>query len=115
MRDVIEAMLKKLQTKSIGEINTILDNVLPKIYTNIDTGSIISEIPQVGKYKITESIGWPYVTKGKTMTLWYGVPITLESNVCRLHKELFGEESYEPSETVKTISQKIVNKTGYTN
>lgn len=115
MRDVIEAMLKKLQTKSIGEINYILDNVLPKIYTNIDSGSIIAEIPNITKYKITDSIGWPYNTRGKTMTLWYGIPITLESNVTQLHQELFGEEDYEASDKVKSISQQIINKTGYTN
>lgn len=115
MRDVIEAMLKKLQTKSIGEINSMLDSVLPKIYTNIDTGSIISEIPSIAKYKITDSIGWPYKTRGKTMTLWYGIPITLESNVVQLHQELFGEENYEASDKVKSISTQIVNKTGYTN
>lgn len=114
MRDVIEAMLKKLQTKGIGEINSILDNVLPKIYTNIDTGSIISEIPNITKYKIADSIGWPYKTRGKTMTLWYGIPITLESNVTQLHKELFGEENYVVSDKVKSISEQIVNKTGYT-
>lgn len=115
MRDVIEAMLKKLQTKSIGEINTLLDNILPKIYTNISTGSIISEIPSITKYKITDSIGWPYNTKGKTMTLWYGIPITLESNVVQLHQELFGESDYKVSDTVKEISNKIIEKTGYTN
>lgn len=115
MRDVIEAMLKKLQTKSIGEINSMLDSVLPKIYTNIDTGSIISEIPSIAKYKITDSIGWPYKTRGKTMTLWYGIPITLESNVVQLHQELFGEENYEASDKIKSISTQIVNKTGYTN
>lgn len=115
MRDVIEAMLKKLQTKSIGEINTLLDNILPKIYTNISTESIISEIPSITKYKITDSIGWPYNTKGKTMTLWYGIPITLESNVVQLHQELFGESDYKVSDTVKEISNKIIEKTGYTN
>ncbi len=115
MRDVIEAMLKKLQTKSIGEINTLLDNILPKIYTNISTGSIISEIPSITKYKITDSIGWPYNTKGKTMTLWYGIPITLESNVVQLHQELFGESDYKVSDTIKEISNKIIEKTGYTN
>lgn len=115
MRDVIEAMLKKLQTKSIGEINSMLDVILPKIYTNIDSGSIIAEIPSITKYKITDSIGWPYKTRGKTMTLWYGIPITLESNVVQLHQELFGEENYEASDKVKSISKQIINKTGYTN
>ena len=113
MRDVLEAMLKKLQTKSIGEINSLLDKILPKVYTNITAGSILTEIPSIMNYKITQSIGWPYNTKGITLDRWYGVPITLESNVQRLHRELFDEPDYTVSNTVKTISDKIVNKTGY--
>ena len=113
MRDVLEAMLKKLQTKSIGEINSLLDKILPKVYTNITAGSILTEIPSIMNYKITQSIGWPYNTKGITLDRWYGVPITLESNVQKLHRELFDEPDYTVSNTVKTISDKIVNKTGY--
>ena len=113
MRDVIEAMLKKLQTKSIGEINSLLDKILPKVYTNITAGSILTEIPSIMNYRITQSIGWPYDTKGITLDRWYGVPVTLESNVQRLHRELFDEPDYTVSDTVKTISNKIANKTGY--
>lgn len=113
MRDVIEAMLKKLQTKSISEINSLLDQILSKVYTNIEPSSIISEIPKITKYKITESIGWPYETRGITLDRWYGIPITLESNVQKLHQELFNELDYTVSSTVKTISDKIVKKTGY--
>ena len=113
MRDVMVAMLQKLQTKSIGEINSLLDKILPKVYTNITAGSILTEIPSIMNYKVTQSIGWPYDTKGITLDRWYGVPITLESNVQRLHKELFDEPDYKVSNTVKTISNKIVNKTGY--
>lgn len=113
MRDVIEAMLKKLKTKSIGEINNILDQILPKVYTNMTTMDFISMIPNVMKYNVKESIGWPYNTKGITLDRWYGVPVTLESNVIQMHQELFGEVDYTPSETVQTISNKIINKTGY--
>ena len=113
MRDVLEAMLKKLQTKSLGEINSFLDDVLPKVYTNITTGSIISELPSIASYKISESIGWPYEVKAYTTPTWYGVPVTLESNVTRMHQELFNETEYVPSDTVKEISNKIINKTGY--
>lgn len=114
MRTVIEAMFSKLKTKSIAEINTFADAILPHVYTNISATDIISMVPSMAKYKVTESIGWPYDTKGKTMDRWYGIPITLESNVKQLHQEAFGEENYEPSDTVKSISQSIINKTGYT-
>ena len=47
------------------------------------------------------------------MDRWYGIPITLESNVTQLHKEAFGEENYTPSDIVKSISESIIKKTGY--
>ena len=114
MRTVIEAMFTKLKTKNIAEINSFADKVLPHVYTNISATDILSMVPSMTKYKVTESIGWPYNTKGKTMDRWYGIPITLESNVKQLHQEAFDEEDYEPSDTVKNISQSIINKTGYT-
>ena len=65
-------------------------------------------------YKITESIGWPYETKGITLNgVWYGPPVNLEKNVSELHETLFGEENYEPTSTVKEISNSIIEKTGY--
>ena len=114
MRTVIEAMFNKLKIKSLAEINSFADAILPHVYTNISATDIIAMVPSMAKYKVTESIGWPYDTKGKTMDRWYGIPVTLESNVIQLHKEAFGEENYVPSDTVKSISQSIVNKTGYT-
>lgn len=114
MRTVIEAMLKKLKTKSLTEINSFADAILPQVYSNISLTDIISLAPDVAKYNVTESIGWPYNTKGITLDRWYGIPVTLESNVIQLHQEAFGESEYIPSETVKSISQSIINKTGYT-
>ena len=114
MRDVIEAMLNKLKTKSLGEINSFADEILPKVYTNLNTNDIFSLIPSVASFNITESIGWPYETKGITLDRWYGVPVTLESNVKKLHEEEFGDANYEVPETIQNISDKIVNKTGYT-
>lgn len=114
MRTVIEAMFTKLKTKNVAEINSFADKILPCVYTNISSGDLISIIPSMAKYKVGESIGWPYETKGKTMDRWYGIPVTLESNVTKLHKEAFGEENYTPSSDVKSISDSIINKTGYT-
>ncbi len=112
MRTVIEAMLAKLKTKSIGEINSFMDHILPKVYTNISTGNVLSLLPSLASFNISNSIGWPYETKGITLDRWYGVPVTLESNVIKLHQEMF-EEDYTPSETIQEISGKIISKTGY--
>lgn len=113
MRDVLTAVFDKVKTLSIGELNSLLDTVLPHIRTNINTSEILGLLPQVATYKIKDSIGWPYEVKAYTTPTWYGAPVTLEENVIKLHKELFGEENYQPSETVKRISDKIIKKTGY--
>ena len=114
MRDVITAMIAKLKTKSVSEINQIADKVLPRVYTNLSTTDLFSMVPALSSFNVAKSIGWPYSTKGITLDRWYGIPVTLESNVERLHKEVFGDENYEVPSSVKTISQKIINKTGYT-
>lgn len=115
MRTIIEAMIEKIKTKNIGEINQFIDEMLPEIYTNIKSSDIFSLLPSLANVKVTESIGWPYETKGLTLDRWYGIPVTLESNVTKLHQEAFSENDYTPSDTVKDISNKIVEKTGYSN
>lgn len=113
MRDVLMAVFNKVKTLSIGELNNLLDTMLPHVRTNINSSEILSLLPQIATYKFGENTGWPYEVKAYTTPTWYGAPVTLESNVIKLHKELFGEEDYEPSETVKRISNKIIKKTGY--
>ena len=113
MRDVLTAVANKVKTFDISRLNKLEDTLLPKVYTNLTANDIFGMMPSVPSFKITESIGWPYETKGITLDRWYGVPITLESNVTRLHKEVFAEDDYIPSETVKTISNRIIEKTGY--
>lgn len=113
MRDVLTATANKVKTLNVSQLNKFVDQILPKVYTNITASDIFALMPSIASYKITDSIGWPYETKGKTMDRWYGIPITLESNVIQLHKEAFGEPNYIPSDTVKEISNKIIQKTGY--
>ena len=113
MRTVIEAMMKKAKTLSISKLNNFADTILPRISTNISAGEILALIPSIASFNIKESLGWPYETKGITLDRWYGVPVTLESNVKKLHQEAFEQEDYEVSETVKNISDQIINKTGY--
>ena len=113
MRTVIEAMANKLKTKSIGEMNSFVDCILPKVYTNIKSSDVFALMPSVTNFKIGRSMGWPYETKGITLDRWYGIPITLESNVVKLHKEMFDDANYVATDEIKSISNSIVNKTGY--
>ena len=114
MRTVIEAMVDEAKTKSLSELNEIANEILPEISTNISATEILSLIPTALSFNIDKSIGWPYETKEYSHNGWYGIPVTLKSNVEKLHKEVFGQEDYEPSETLLEINKKIINRTGYT-
>lgn len=113
MRTVVEAMLSKAKTLGIGQLNSFADTILPKIRTNISSSEIWGLVPKLASFKVTGSLGWPYKTKGITLDRWYGVPVTLQSNVEKLHKEAFGQDDYEASDTVKEMSSAIIKKTGY--
>lgn len=114
MRTVVTAVFQKAKTMNATELNSLADRLLPEIYTNISKTEILSLIPQIASYSIVDSKGWPYETKGITISgVWYGSPINLEKNVVELHKELFNEEEYNITEKVREISEKITNKTGY--
>lgn len=115
MRTVIEAMLTKAKTLSLGKLNNLVDTILPKVSTNITGTEILALAPSIATFNITESAGWPYETRGTQTGTYYGVPVTLESNVVKLHQEVFEQPDYVISETVKEISDKIINKTGYKN
>lgn len=113
MRTVLTAIVNKAKKMSVSQLNSLAKTILPKVYTNISSNEVISLLPTLATYSITESIGWPYETKGITLDRWYGVPVTLESNVEKLHKEVYGDENYSVSSKVKEISEEIIKKTGY--
>ncbi len=115
MRDVLTAVVNKAKTLDITKLYNLVNKILPEIYTNITITDILSLLPNITNFKISDSIGYPFDTKGITLDKWYSVPVTLESNVIKLHKEIFGQQDYIPTETTKTISNQIIQKTGYTN
>ena len=114
MRTVLTEVFNKAKKMSVADLNNVLDKVLPEVYTNITKSDILTLIPQIASYSIVDSKGWPYETKGIMLNgVWYGPPINLEKNVSQLHKELFAQDDYVPTEKVKEISNKIIQKTGY--
>ena len=113
MRSVLSIGYAKIKKLNAGKLNNLVDILLPKVYTNIPTSEIMSLLPTATKYNVTSSIGWPYEVQGITLDKWYAVPVTLENNVERLHKELFDTEDYEVSNKVKEYSNGIIKRTGY--
>ena len=114
MRTVVEAMVAKAKTLGVTKLINVANTILPKVSTNISKGEILGLVPDLMSVNFSNSMGFPYTTKGITMDRWYGIPTTLESNVIKLHKEIFNDEDYTIPDTIKTISDQIVKKTGYT-
>lgn len=114
MRTVFQAVFKEIKAHP-AKINGIMDNVLPGISTNMSRMDIVPLMLTMARMDITDSIGWPYDKEGYTGSsgTWYAAPVTLKSNVIKLHQEAFGETDYEPSEEVVNLSKQIADTTGY--
>ena len=115
MREVLQKILDKAKGMGLGKIDGILDVILPKIRTNLTTDEIKEMIPKALSFNIKESFGWPYRTRGVEMEGdFFGPAITLETNVKQLHEEVYGQKNYEVPESIKAISDRIIEKTGVT-
>ncbi len=115
MRTVLTAVFKEVKKMSFGELNKMMDDVLPEVSSNIDSMDIIPLMLKMYKMDIKDSIGWPYDKEGyiSPSQVWYAAPITLEGNVARLHEDAFGQSGYVPSDRVREISGSISYTTGY--
>ncbi len=113
MRNVVIKVFEKAKKLSLTQLNSLIDQLLPEVTTNISQTEILSYASKIGGYNVTDSFGWPYEVRGYKGVAWYAAPVNLEANVKKLHEQLFENEEYEVSETVKEISQSIINKTGY--
>lgn len=96
----------------------ILDKVFPNIYTSFSKAEILQMGMSMLSYDIEDQTGFPFDhLYGQRVKDAVGsdvvLPVTLESNVIKLHEFLYPEDSYTPSEEVKAYSQRIVDKSGF--
>ena len=113
-RIVLEAMLNKAKQSDIKTLMNICEAVFDDVSTSLSLTEIIGLARHVKEYTIASTSGFPFemTTKELAQTNSTVVPIGLEDDVAALHKYLFGTEDYQPSLTVKTISDAIVERTG---
>ena len=108
-RLVIEKIFEKMLESDIGTINKIIDVVLPQVSTNLTNAEIMSYAAGVFGYSIGDNTGFPFKSNTANVdrrgSCVYAT--TLQSNVAQLHEFLFGTVDYQPSSTVKSISNEI--------
>ncbi len=113
-RIVIEAMLNKVKKVELSTLNTMIDEIFPMIETNLKLGDILNIAMNATRYKIISTTGFPF-DKSETSLPYKGdcvVPITLESNVIKLHEYLFDEGDQIVSDKMIEISNQIISDTG---
>ncbi|MBQ6371250.1 MAG: LCP family protein [Firmicutes bacterium] len=118
MKIVMAKTFKKAKKADIFTLKEICDNAFPQAKTNISTRELMSMALKFKSYDMTSSTtGWPYDVSGwmgyaGAGYAWYGPPVTLSSNVSKLYDKFFEMPDYEPTETVRTISENISTLTG---
>ena len=113
MKILIKAAFDKMKTMGVTDLDDMTNLVLPQIKTNMTNTEMLDLLLDFPAYNMNGSASWPYDWMDFTYQgVWYGPPVTLNSNVTQLHEEYFDQKDYEPTETVQAISAEISTRTG---
>lgn len=89
--------------------------MLPQISTSLSPTELLGLASGVTKYHMGENTGFPFDKESHDVGSMGDmvIPLDLEGNVIQLHKFLYANEEYTPSQTVKDLSATIHANTGY--
>lgn len=113
-RLVIEKMVEKLQESKLTTINKMIDELLPTVKTSFSTTDILAYAKDFAKYRIAASTGFPFDKTTDTISGLGSIviPVTLESNVQKLHEFFYSNEEYTTSAEVVSISEAVTERVG---
>lgn len=110
-REVLFEIFETSKGMGTFERINLAKDMLDEVNTNYSTDETVSLLYYMSKYEIVEMTAYPQVFYGGSVDgSWVEVPCTLIDMNTELHKILFGETDYTPSERVKEISQTLRNK-----
>lgn len=112
-RIVVDKILEKAKSTDLLTLNSIINEIFPQIYTNLDSLALLSLSTDLLSYSIVEQTGFPFENSAEYYKeISYVFPINLSANVTKLHEFLFNTTDYVPSPTVQSISTEITNRIG---
>ena len=122
-RYVLNSVLNKAKNAGVTELINVADTIIKKnnvnghkiLSTNIRWERIVDLLTVAVDCNLTETFGFPYdVYTPERGRAYYGyvVPMGLEQNVARLHRQLFPDKNYTPSSLVTKINDYIIDETG---
>ncbi|MDO5551993.1 MAG: LCP family protein, partial [Lachnospiraceae bacterium] len=107
-RAVISQCLEKAKKSDIRVINTVIGVCLPQVAHSFKLDDLLDMGKNINRYYLGDTTGFPFDLKTQNIgKLDCVVPVTLSSNVVKLHQFLFGTENYQPSSHVTKISEDI--------
>lgn len=108
-RLILQKLVQKAKKSSLGTLSSIMDEVFPLVKTSLSKSQIFDMGAGMLSYTFDETCGFPYEHTDKTIEGKGDVvlPNTLYTNVKELHKFLFADDTYNPSDVVGHRSQKI--------
>ena len=111
--------MEKALASDVGTINELIDSVFPKIKTSLSKSEILSLAKDAFNYKMGENAGFPFDIENEVVSISYQkgsqdcvIPADLAANVKQLHDFLYGTTSYQVTDSVQSISDEIVYRTG---
>lgn len=113
-RKILSLLLDKIKKGGVSTLNKVVDAVFPEVSTSFKMSEIITFAKAAMEYDLEATTSFPAYKKGGNFAGSVLVPCTLEKNVIKAHEFLYNDSNYQVSNTVKSISNKISKKTGYT-
>ena len=115
-RIVLSKMVEKAKESNLITLNKLIKTIMPDIQSDLSEAELISMARVMIGYDFDDSRGFPFERTTRTLPSAGSsvIPCDLKTNVTELHEYLYGSESYEPSETVRTYSSIITEKSGCT-
>ena len=113
-RKVIELCFEKAKQADVKMLTSAVGVMLELVATNMGWQEGLDVVNNLSKYHMGDTGGFPFA-RGEAVMGKRGSCIiaqTLESNVRDLHQFLYGEEGYEPSDSVKNMSAKLSADSG---
>ncbi len=115
-RLVIQKMIEAAKSAGISKLMDCIDVVVDDVSSSLSKDEIYDLAKNCFDYEISTTTGFPFTySLAMINELSYVVPSDLENNVTALHRFLYNNTTYSPTQTVKDISAKVSSASGIYN
>ncbi len=108
-REVLKALMDAAHAVDSDKLVTAFNKVSGSTISSMDGKTLLQFVENISKYNIVAEGGFPDEDHRTTGTMGAKgscvIPVTLSESVTELHRFLFDDNEYTPSETVEAYSE----------